>query len=47
VALFSSIVSHSLEHKGASVGADAQFAKPDLQLLSQKLLELISRNKEN
>jgi two-component system chemotaxis response regulator CheV len=41
VALFSSIVSHSLEHKGESVGADAQFAKPDLQKLSEKVLELI------
>jgi two-component system chemotaxis response regulator CheV len=46
VALFSSIVSRSLEHKGASVGADAQFAKPDLQMLSQKLLELIGRDKK-
>lgn len=44
VALFSSIVSNSLEHKGESVGADAQFAKPDLQLLSEKVLELIARS---
>lgn len=43
VALFSSIVSHSLEHKWASVGADAQFAKPDLQELSEKVLELIGK----
>lgn len=42
VALFSSIVSQSLEHKGASVGADAQFAKPDLQKLSEKVLQLIT-----
>jgi two-component system chemotaxis response regulator CheV len=41
VALFSSLISHSLEHKGKSVGADAQFVKPDLQNLSVKLLELI------
>ncbi|MDL2267913.1 chemotaxis protein [Desulfovibrio sp. OttesenSCG-928-G15] len=41
LALFSSIVSTSLEHKGDSVGADAQFAKPDLQQLSEKVLELI------
>ena len=41
VALFSSIVSSSLEHRGKSVGADAQFAKPDLQMLSEKVLELI------
>ena len=45
VALFSSIVSQSLEHKGESVGADAQFAKPDLQMLSEKVLELINRKK--
>ena len=43
VALFSSIVSNSLEHKGASVGADAQFAKPDLQILSEKVLQLITK----
>lgn len=41
VALFSSIVSDSLQHKGASVGADAQFAKPDLQQLNEKVLELV------
>ncbi len=45
VALFSSIISQSLEHKGESVGADAQFAKPDLQQLSEKVLQLI-RTKE-
>lgn len=42
VALFSSIVSESLEHKGKSVGANAQFAKPDLQILSEKVLRLIA-----
>ena len=41
VALFSSLVTDRLEHKGESVGADAQFAKPDLQVLSEKVLELI------
>ncbi len=41
VALFSSLVSERLGHKGESVGADAQFAKPDLQSLSQKMLELL------
>ena len=45
VALFSSIVSESLAHKGRSVGADAQFAKPDLQQLSDKVLELINAGK--
>lgn len=42
VALFSSIVSQSLEHKGQSVGANAQFAKPDLRTLSEKVLRLIA-----
>ena len=45
VALFSSIVSATLEHRGKSVGADAQFAKPDLQILSEKVLELINKQK--
>ena len=44
VALFSSLVSQSLEHKGKSVGADAQFAKPDLQRLSERVLELIGQS---
>lgn len=43
VALFSSLITDRLEHKGESVGADAQFAKPDLQVLSEKVLELIGR----
>ena len=43
VALFSSIVNATLEHRGKSVGADAQFAKPDLQTLSEKVLELIAK----
>ncbi|MDR3176125.1 MAG: chemotaxis protein [Desulfovibrio sp.] len=42
VALFSSLVTDSLEHRGESVGADAQFAKPDLQTLSERVLELIA-----
>ena len=45
VALFSSIVSTTLEHRGKSVGADAQFAKPDLQVLSEKVLALIAKTK--
>lgn len=44
VALFSSLITDRLEHKGASVGADAQFAKPDLQVLSEKVLDLIHNN---
>lgn len=45
VALFSSLITDRLEHKGESVGADAQFAKPDLQILSEKVLELIHTGK--
>ena len=45
VALFSSLITDKLEHKGESVGADAQFAKPDLQVLSEKVLELIALGK--
>ena len=41
VALFSSLVTDKLQHKGNEVGADAQFAKPDLQQLSLKIVELI------
>lgn len=46
VAMFSSLISNSLAHKCESVGADAQFAKPDLQAISDKMYELIQR-KEN
>jgi two-component system chemotaxis response regulator CheV len=42
VALFSSIVSETLAHRGRTVGANAQFAKPDLQMLSEKMLRLIA-----
>ncbi|GFM32752.1 chemotaxis protein [Desulfovibrio subterraneus] len=41
VALFSSLITEKLEHKGKSVGADAQFAKPDLQRLSDFMLQLL------
>ncbi|MFV0348069.1 MAG: chemotaxis protein [Halodesulfovibrio sp.] len=41
VALFSSLITEKLEHKGKSVGADAQFAKPDLQRLSDFMLDLL------
>ncbi len=47
VALFSSLVTNRLEHKGESVGVDAQFAKPDLQVLSEKVLELIRARKQS
>lgn len=44
VAMFSSLISTSLAHKCKSVGADAQFAKPDLQGISDKMFELIQAN---
>jgi len=34
VILFSSLITDKLFHKGESVGADGQFAKPDMQLIS-------------
>lgn len=42
VALFSSLITERLAHKGVSVGADAQFAKPDLSSLSSKMIVLIN-----
>lgn len=41
IAMFSSLINESLARKCESVGADAQFTKPDLQSLSDKLHELI------
>lgn len=41
VAMFSSLISPSLAHKCESVHADAQFAKPDLQAISDRVYELI------
>ena len=41
VAIFSSMINDSLSRKCATVGSDAQFTKPDLTGLSQKMLELI------
>lgn len=41
VAIFSSLVMESLKHRGDAVGADVQFAKPDLQNLSDQLYALI------
>lgn len=41
VAVFSSMVNESLSIKARSVGADAEFTKPDLQTLSDKMQELI------
>ena len=41
VAIFSSLITDTMKHKGQSVGADAQFAKPDLKSVSGKMFELI------
>ncbi|MDR1777642.1 MAG: chemotaxis protein [Desulfovibrio sp.] len=44
VAIFSSMINESLARKCASVGADAQFTKPDLKALSIKLYDLIEQH---
>lgn len=41
VAVFSSMINDSLSIKAKSVGADAEFTKPDLQTLSEKMLEMV------
>ncbi len=41
VAIFSSLISPDTAHKANSVGADAQFAKPELKVLADKIYELI------
>ncbi|MEG2172721.1 MAG: chemotaxis protein [Desulfovibrionaceae bacterium] len=46
VAIFSSLVTDSLKHRGESVGADVQYAKPDLQNLSDQLYDLIQQKKK-
>ena len=43
VAVFSSMINEPLAKKCVSVGADAQFAKPDLRILSDRMLELIEK----
>ncbi|MDR2695713.1 MAG: chemotaxis protein [Deltaproteobacteria bacterium] len=43
VAIFSSLITETLRHKGQSVGADTQFAKPDLQSVSDKMFDLIEQ----
>lgn len=41
VAMFSSLISPAMQAKCQSVHADAQFAKPDLQAISDKMYELL------
>ena len=43
VAIFSSLVNQALENKCATVGADVQYTKPDLKLLSGKLYGLVAK----
>lgn len=44
VVLYSSIITDELRHKGESVGADLQIAKPDLERLPEVALQLVSAN---
>ncbi len=41
VAVFSSLITDSIAHKVDSVGADAQFSKPDLQGIADKIYDLM------
>ncbi len=43
VMLFSSLITDELRHKGVSVGADAQIAKPDFHMIADMARELIER----
>jgi two-component system chemotaxis response regulator CheV len=45
VILFSSLITDKLVHKGETVGADGQFAKPDLKLISF-MKELVEKRKK-
>jgi two-component system, chemotaxis family, chemotaxis protein CheV len=45
VVLFSSLINDKLLHKGEAVGADGQFAKPDLQLMNL-MKELVDKRRE-
>lgn len=47
VAIFSSMINEPLARKCESVGADAQFAKPDLRILSDRMLQLILKENES
>jgi len=44
VVLYSSIITDELRHKGESVGADLQIAKPDLERLPEVTLTLVAAN---
>jgi two-component system chemotaxis response regulator CheV len=42
VILYSSIITDELRHKGDSVGADMQIAKPDLERLPEMAIQLVA-----
>lgn len=44
VFLFSSLINDQMYAKGVSVGADAQFSKPQIGILIEKLIELLSED---
>jgi len=44
VVLYSSIITDELRHKGESVGADMQIAKPDLERLPEVAVQLVAAN---
>ncbi|MBQ7456860.1 MAG: chemotaxis protein CheV [Desulfovibrio sp.] len=46
VAIFSSMINEPLAKKCESVGADAQFAKPDMRVLSDRMLEMIENSQK-
>ena len=43
VAIFSSMINEPLAKKCAVVGADVQYTKPDLKVLSVKLYDLVTQ----
>ena len=47
VALFSSLISDSVLHKGKAVMADAQVTKPEFNGLTEQVIELVKRWREN
>jgi two-component system chemotaxis response regulator CheV len=43
VILFSSLITDRLRHKGLSVGADDQIAKPEITYVAQRSIALIEK----
>ena len=46
VGIFSSLITDTVRHKGNSVGADIQFAKPDLKSVSDQMFDIIMQKKQ-